>query len=114
MYVDHIETVFHKDLGTWHTQIKDIHAKQGARNTDSFGADTAATTEPVEAANTMATTTMETDGAATETGLTGKPGWVIEMQAHHFHNEDVMNSDCLLYTSPSPRDRQKSRMPSSA
>ena len=22
--------------------------------------------------------------------------------------------DCLLYTSPSPRDRQKSRMPSSA
>ena len=24
------------------------------------------------------------------------------------------NVDCLLYTSPSPRDRQKSRMPSSA
>ena len=27
---------------------------------------------------------------------------------------DVVVSDCLLYTSPSPRDRQKSRMPSSA
>ena len=26
----------------------------------------------------------------------------------------VQNEDCLLYTSPSPRDRQKSRMPSSA
>ena len=25
-----------------------------------------------------------------------------------------LNKDCLLYTSPSPRDRQKSRMPSSA
>ena len=25
-----------------------------------------------------------------------------------------LNMDCLLYTSPSPRDRQKSRMPSSA
>ena len=25
-----------------------------------------------------------------------------------------INSPCLLYTSPSPRDRQKSRMPSSA
>ena len=24
------------------------------------------------------------------------------------------SDDCLLYTSPSPRDRQKSRMPSSA
>ena len=26
----------------------------------------------------------------------------------------IKNKDCLLYTSPSPRDRQKSRMPSSA
>ena len=26
----------------------------------------------------------------------------------------VREIDCLLYTSPSPRDRQKSRMPSSA
>ena len=26
----------------------------------------------------------------------------------------VSNNICLLYTSPSPRDRQKSRMPSSA
>ena len=30
-----------------------------------------------------------------------------------FH-EEVSANDCLLYTSPSPRDRQKSRMPSSA
>ena len=28
--------------------------------------------------------------------------------------EDDYNKGCLLYTSPSPRDRQKSRMPSSA
>ena len=27
---------------------------------------------------------------------------------------DYKNKVCLLYTSPSPRDRQKSRMPSSA
>ena len=26
----------------------------------------------------------------------------------------LLFDDCLLYTSPSPRDRQKSRMPSSA
>ena len=30
------------------------------------------------------------------------------------HNFDKIFSTCLLYTSPSPRDRQKSRMPSSA
>ena len=30
-------------------------------------------------------------------------------------NEEINdNHSCLLYTSPSPRDRQKSRMPSSA
>ena len=28
--------------------------------------------------------------------------------------EPTFFDDCLLYTSPSPRDRQKSRMPSSA
>ena len=29
-------------------------------------------------------------------------------------NFGIMGYTCLLYTSPSPRDRQKSRMPSSA
>ena len=29
-------------------------------------------------------------------------------------DDEELNMDCLLYTSPSPRDRQKSRMPSSA
>ena len=28
--------------------------------------------------------------------------------------KDILINSCLLYTSPSPRDRQKSRMPSSA
>ena len=32
---------------------------------------------------------------------------------HHFGNKFSIGT-CLLYTSPSPRDRQKSRMPSSA
>ena len=46
----------------------------------------------------------------------------IENRVHLFQGDlsDGVNSiqleiyDCLLYTSPSPRDRQKSRMPSSA
>ena len=35
-------------------------------------------------------------------------GFTLEWYKTLFHNS------CLLYTSPSPRDRQKSRMPSSA
>eukprot|EP01017_Pseudomicrothorax_dubius_P016405 TRINITY_DN18628_c0_g1_i1.p1 TRINITY_DN18628_c0_g1~~TRINITY_DN18628_c0_g1_i1.p1 ORF type:complete len:106 (+),score=23.30 TRINITY_DN18628_c0_g1_i1:75-392(+) len=41
----------------------------------------------------------------------------FELRQITFMNEPsllVMIKDCLLYTSPSPRDRQKSRMPSSA
>ena len=64
------------------------------------------------------------DGGAENTD-TGE----VDMEAHFSDNpdgsrndaEDIlliedesMNRDCLLYTSPSPRDRQKSRMPSSA
>ena len=39
-----------------------------------------------------------------------------EMVVRHFVNqlETDQSLDCLLYTSPSPRDRTRSRMPSSA
>ena len=41
--------------------------------------------------------------------------FVDKMLLQSDHSVDVTNTDhCLLYTSPSPRDRQKSRMPSSA
>ena len=39
----------------------------------------------------------------------------IEANAKALHAlRSTLNDVCLLYTSPSPRDRQKSRMPSSA
>ena len=38
----------------------------------------------------------------------------IEHARRYLENESGQNRYCLLYTSPSPRDRQKSRMPSSA
>ena len=37
----------------------------------------------------------------------------LVFEGYEFGGE-LMNTTCLLYTSPSPRDRQKSRMPSSA
>ena len=36
------------------------------------------------------------------------------VMAHDSATSDALFNICLLYTSPSPRDRQKSRMPSSA
>ena len=37
-----------------------------------------------------------------------------EKNKYNFNVFAAVNTNCLLYTSPSPRDRQKSRMPSSA
>ena len=43
---------------------------------------------------------------------------VCDLEPAEFYSESLkskgISSSCLLYTSPSPRDRQKSRMPSSA
>ena len=39
---------------------------------------------------------------------------IIAVTANAFKSDEEHCADCLLYTSPSPRDRQKSRMPSSA
>ena len=51
----------------------------------------------------------------------GESGGIDEVLDRHLkridsltERVDALNKLCLLYTSPSPRDRQKSRMPSSA
>ena len=41
-------------------------------------------------------------------------GWMATMGQPFYAGSFDMNWPCLLYTSPSPRDRTRSRMPSSA
>ena len=58
-------------------------------------------------------------GPVWQNGSTYTLNSIVEWPANsgHFYQTNMNNtiSDiCLLYTSPSPRDRQKSRMPSSA
>ena len=49
---------------------------------------------------------------------TVKADYILISHGHGDHIGDVeviaKNNNCLLYTSPSPRDRTRSRMPSSA
>ena len=47
-------------------------------------------------------------------GATGRDLLVKFDGCYHGHADSLLVKACLLYTSPSPRDRQKSRMPSSA
>ena len=64
-------------------------------------------------------------GGALETIKPGETGWLVEPndaialsraieEALALGEDERVALACLLYTSPSPRDRQKSRMPSSA
>ena len=45
-----------------------------------------------------------------EVTITGATNYAVKLKSENISVDEV----CLLYTSPSPRDRQKSRMPSSA
>ena len=55
-----------------------------------------------------------------ETYMSDKPivdtdlGIEINGAGRQYFDNVIIDNLCLLYTSPSPRDRQKSRMPSSA
>ena len=42
------------------------------------------------------------------------PKMITSLQWHSYEVQELENNNCLLYTSPSPRDRTRSRMPSSA
>ena len=57
-----------------------------------------------------------TDGlkSGAEPGLEGLEDRTAVELARRLARVLGLSTDCLLYTSPSPRDRQKSRMPSSA
>ena len=54
--------------------------------------------------------TPPTSESILDIGFTATPEQQAQIQA----DVDASMAGCLLYTSPSPRDRQKSRMPSSA
>ena len=47
-------------------------------------------------------------------GVASRKDKTLFQSCHILHKQGKYFITCLLYTSPSPRDRQKSRMPSSA
>ena len=55
---------------------------------------------------------MNTDKYAWQFHTEAEP--YLDNRKMHCPRGKVLGGSCLLYTSPSPRDRQKSRMPSSA
>ena len=58
--------------------------------------------------------TAATGMAAQELNVQVISNNIANLRTTGFKKQTASFQDCLLYTSPSPRDRQKSRMPSSA
>ena len=58
----------------------------------------------------------EKAGIGTDQNLSDTTGWTVHgtTLSAAATEEKVRSLTCLLYTSPSPRDRTRSRMPSSA
>ena len=67
--------------------------------------------KPAEAK--QAFTVPSPDDGTTTISAGGYFGQYLDMEVTAKNDSELIRS-CLLYTSPSPRDRQKSRMPSSA
>ena len=60
------------------------------------------------------TTNLQEDGTAYDEYDELEEDLDEEVDTEIFMEEDTSYDDCLLYTSPSPRDKRQSRMPSSA
>ena len=112
-------TSFLEDLASMKTEgmleLADrIRDEMGADKADAFLQKIQPAIEQAE--STLTTTRQELDNGVRI--LTGEEVASEPMGADDTMDMDTdldsLDSDCLLYTSPSPRDRQKSRMPSSA
>ena len=90
----------------------------GANNTAAlaFGGESPGTFNATEEWNTGVAVGTWSTGGSLNTARTILAGAGIQAAALAFGGSNPPSSPntCLLYTSPSPRDRQKSRMPSSA
>ena len=93
-----IEHWVHSNLHAYNTEL--VHFKVGEAEVTLF----------------LPAQTVEADGFCARTTLRSITVQEAEHMAHDILRKvlNALTYTCLLYTSPSPRDRQKSRMPSSA
>ena len=86
----------------------------------TYGVDRSSKTQNEQTPRNPASATEPTFETQTSFPSKPRPPILRKIKMHHeqsrgfFSPPPELNSDCLLYTSPSPRDRTRSRMPSSA
>ena len=104
-FADFDAAAYHEHFGTGH----DLWTSQWGGGMTWAGTAPHLAAKAIEAGKATHVLNVFAVAWATQRGsMTGGPGET------HAAQPLKQNLDCLLYTSPSPRDRQKSRMPSSA
>ena len=86
LYIDHVESVFFKDLGIWYGDVKPIHDHMFDVLLDDLAEAKRAGGDAEKLEEVAASTADSASEEAAEDPFTGKPGWIIEIRGHHFHN----------------------------
>ena len=83
IYIDHLESMYYANLGTWYREVKDVYARQTA---ETIAGGLTQTDEGEADEEEMEEDSFDDEEGQSSSELSGEPGWVIELQAHHFHN----------------------------
>jgi len=83
IYIDHLESMYYANLGRWYGEVKDVYARQTA---ETIAGGLTQTDEGEADEEEMEEDSFDDEEGQSSSELSGEPGWVIELQAHHFHN----------------------------
>jgi len=89
LYIDHLETKYFPDLAEWYEDVKDIYVRQtlsGEELRAMVGGGDADVEEDVASDDDDLYYSEDEVASGPSNAMSGKAGWVIEIQAHHFHN----------------------------
>ena len=81
IYIDHLETQYFTDLAEWYEDVKDIYVRQTMTGEELRKLVGNGSQDGEEAGDYD-----DEEESGPDNAMSGKQGWVIEIQAHHFHN----------------------------
>lgn len=90
-YIDHLETKYFADLAQWYEEVKDIYVRQTLSGEElralvGGSGDGESDDDMYDDNFDESFDDFEDGGGGASNEMSNKSGWVIEIQAHHFHN----------------------------
>jgi len=86
IYIDHLETKYFADLSEWYEEVKDIYSRQTLSGEELRAMAGVGGGDEEDDEDDYETYDEDSESSGPSNVMSGKAGWVIEIQAHHFHN----------------------------